>query len=175
MVISRANGSEARTSVNEGDVIVAAPDDDGGNKPDSIDNGIPVIDPTTIIGEPDSGEPIRRKRGRPAGSRNGYSTKPQAKQTNQDLTGILLSLHMMGAAILKVPELEIDATEAKRLGDAVSRVNELYGGIMLSEKQAAWINLTFALGQVYGPRAVALKMRMSTEEKSKTIESHQIM
>lgn len=81
----------------------------------------------------------------------------------------MMGLHSMGAALLKIPELELEQSEAKRLGDAVARVNAEYGGIMLSPKGAAWLGLTMAMGEVYGPRFLAAKINADKKKKEKTV------
>jgi ribosomal protein L3 len=84
---------------------------------------------------------------------------------------ILMGIHSMGAAILKVPELELAKHEAERLGEAVAKVNRLYGGRMMSEKQAAWVNLMMVAGTVYGPRigTVMLKNAAKKAPQAKTV------
>ncbi len=74
---------------------------------------------------------------------------------------------MMLAAITKVEELELDQNEAKRLAEAVTRVNKLYGGFVLSEKTMAWINLGMAGCTVYGPRMVAYSARNKKDKDKK--------
>lgn len=74
----------------------------------------------------------------------------------------------MMASTFKVEELAIDPDEAKRLSDAMARVNELYDGFVIPEKTLAWISLAMAMGGVYGPRVAAYNIRMK-EERKKTI------
>jgi hypothetical protein len=69
----------------------------------------------------------------------------------------------MLSVIMKTPELEIDQGEAKRLSDATIKLNELYGGFMVSEKTMAWIELMMVGGAVYGPRYVAYIARGKKE------------
>jgi hypothetical protein len=76
---------------------------------------------------------------------------------------------MMLAHLTKVEELELDEKEAKRLAECVARVNALYDGFILSEKQLAWINLGVAGCAVYGPRVMAYKLRMAAEAKGKPV------
>lgn len=133
---------------------------------DNSDTGIPTVEPETIQFEPEPGEQ-RKRRGRPAGSKNAAKSASSRKETSQDLTAILMGLHMMGAAFTKIPELELEESEAKKLGDALARVNELYNGILLTDKQRAWIGLAMAAGTIYGPRLVAHKMRLKNEKKGK--------
>lgn len=158
----------AQKPVNGSDGAVTDPDNRGENRVISIDDdsgeaGIPVIEPTVIAGEPETGEPVRR--GRRKGSRNSSGSKQQQKQTGQDLTGILLSAHFLLATIAKVPEIELEEAEARKLGDALARVNALYDGIIFTEKQMAWIQLAMAGGAVYGPRLVVYRARVKQEKR----------
>ena len=80
-------------------------------------------------------------------------------ESAQNLAGILLSLHAMGAVLLKTPELELTEEEAGKLAAAVAHVNELYGGVVLPEKAAAWINLIMVAGTIYGPRIIVINAK----------------
>ena len=118
--------------------------------------GFDIISPIDLTGTDDnrgdnSSEP--RRRGRPKGSRNTPKT-PQGNLTDH-LEDLLLSVHMMGAAFLKVPELELDADEAKRLSDSVKQVAEYYP-VVFNPKKLAIANLVITLGTIYGTRAVAI-------------------
>lgn len=64
---------------------------------------------------------------------------------------MLLSVHMMGAALLKTPELAIDAQEAQMLAKASAAVAEHYDFIP-DPKTQAWFNLVMVAGTIYGPR-----------------------
>ena len=115
----------------------------------------------------ETGTPIKRKRGRPKGSGKGSSQKTKTDQTSLDgIEAILLNLHMMGAAFLKVPELQLSPEEAEKLSEAIARVSALYD-FGASEKTLAWVNLTMALGSVYGTRIFAYSLRMKAEAQSK--------
>jgi hypothetical protein len=65
----------------------------------------------------------------------------------------------MGAAFLKVPELELTEGEAKKLGDAAQAVMSYYTDAEIPEEVMLWSNLVMAAGTVYGPRFVAYKIR----------------
>jgi hypothetical protein len=52
-------------------------------------------------------------------------------------------------------ELELDEDEAKRLGEAVAAVNDLYDW-RISDQATAWTNLAMVAAEVYGSRAVAI-------------------
>ena len=70
----------------------------------------------------------------------------------------------MGSAILQVPELALDETEAKKLALAIEGVNEQYK-IALDPKKAAWIDLVQVAGVIYGPRAVAFYIRKKAQAR----------
>lgn len=70
----------------------------------------------------------------------------------------------MASVIFSVKELEIEPPEAKKISDAVLRINELYSGIVLPEKALAWVQLAIACGTVYGPRMVAYNQRIKKEK-----------
>jgi sugar lactone lactonase YvrE len=72
----------------------------------------------------------------------------------------------MGAGFLKVPELQIDANEAKTLAEAVNAVQEYYDWDA-SEETIIWVNLVGALIAVYGPRIAVLTMRSNAKKAEK--------
>jgi hypothetical protein len=117
-----------------------------------------AIDPTELR---DSPTPARKPRA-PYGSKKAERAKRRSTgetESAQNLTGILLSLHMMGATLLKTPELELTEDEAAKLASAVARVNELCGGMVLPEKAAAWIQLIMVAGTIYGPRIIVIQAK----------------
>jgi len=169
-MVGKTNGGVESGSSGDNEIVYRSDDEPSGTQGE---NGIPVVEPETIRFEPDASEQPRRGRGRPRGS-SGASTKSSRadqKQATTDLTGILLSIHLMAASIVQVKELELDEKEAQRLSAAINRVNVLYGGFILPEKQLAWINLAVTMGHVYGPRAMAYKLRMKTEAEEKKAKS----
>lgn len=109
----------------------------------------------------------KRKRGRPPGSGRKAG---QAKKTNsaslEGIEGMLLSIHLMGAAMLSVPELALTESEAKKMSQAIARVAELYD-FGMSEKMLAWSNLMLCFGGIYGTRAFAYSNRMKAEARRK--------
>lgn len=164
MARKRVNGSEKQPLESDNVVRNDETGIDGETELFREETGTPVIEPETVIGEPDSGDSTKR-RGRPKGSRN-TSSKNQ-KQTADDLTGILLSMHMMLEALTKVPEFEISKDEAEKLAAALARVSAYYGHIILPEKYACWLNLAIVGGHVYGPRYFAFKLRTAREAEEK--------
>lgn len=116
-----------------------------------------VIDPTKIgtaagSGQGNNGEDQPRRRGRPRGSRNGAKAN---KSPPLDLDGVaftLYSLHMMGAAILSAPRLELKEDESKHLAKGIMNVQRHYTNVVFTEKQMDWVNLFGVIGAVYGKR-----------------------
>lgn len=182
MAAKRTNGSEAGyfdSAVEDGKPVTIDSHSGAVTVEDDGDS-IPVIDPATISAEPDTGEPPSRKRGRPRGSKGGgNASKASQKETASDLTAILMSLHFMGATILKVPELELDEEEAEKLGKAVARVQAQYEVPVLSEEQRAWINLLLVAGTIYGPRVMAHSLNRKRKPKGEhepvTIDAEQVV
>ena len=134
--------------------------------------GYESVDPGTVGFGSSGGSVTGKRRGRPPGSRN-TSRNPDAISTTKtntaNLAGIetvLFSLHLMAATAFKTPELALDATEAKKLADAVANVAKHYP-VVLTEKQLAWTNLCIIAGGLYGTRFVALQMRLKADAQAK--------
>lgn len=72
----------------------------------------------------------------------------------------------MGAAILKIPELQLAQEEAEQLSKAINRVAALYD-FGASEKTLAWINLAMCAAGLYGTRIFAYELRMKAEAEAK--------
>lgn len=127
---------------------------------DGEQSGPEVIDPSTIGVE--SGEPVRR-RGRKPGTKN----KPKVASFQAgNLEKLLLSGHIMLAAVTGASELVIDEQEAKLLADSVAAVNSAYGlDSIISPKVAAVVDLSFACAAVYGPRMVKIAKRAKQTKK----------
>lgn len=136
--------------------IVGISDEDEG---DTGSGRIPTVEPTTFAFDATESDDAPRKRGRPRGSKSAAS-KSTRKEVSQDLTGLLYSAHLMLSSLTKIEELRLDKEEAKELGDAIARVNSEFGGIVVSPKTAACINLTMVAGAVYGTRLIAFNNRL---------------
>lgn len=129
------------------------------------------IDPASLGGngggDPGTGSgPARRKRGRPPGS-GGGTQKAASGSLPLNVNGvekILLSIHTIAAASLQTPELILDEKEANEIAKALSGVAAQYD-VGMSPKTAAWTNLAMVMGAAYGPRAIGIYVRKSTEEK----------
>lgn len=123
--------------------------------------GIDQINPGSLGdggGNPGDGE-TPRKRGRPKGWRKDGSAPTKSNPVTVDgLESILLSLHAMAALALKQPALNLDPKEAALLAKSVKAVQDQYPVTKIDAKIAVLIQLGGAIGIVYGPRVVAIRM-----------------
>jgi hypothetical protein len=110
----------------------------------------------------------KRKVGRPATAQK----KAKVQTSLEGIEGILLSVHMMGATLLKVPEMVMSEPEAKNLSEAIARVASHYD-VGASEKTLAWVNLAVVAGGLYGTRAYAYHLRLKAEAAQKQIAAQQ--
>jgi hypothetical protein len=127
-------------------------------------DAIPVIEPETIVIEPEPGEQRDRKRGKRG---QPSSSKPSGNKSSTkaaDLGDLLLSIHFMLSKCMQIPELELDEEESAKLAKSMKRVGDLYGGMVVPEKILAWGDLAASLGTVYGPRFVAYNLRKKKEK-----------
>lgn len=117
-----------------------------------------------------SGKPDRRtKAARNAGTGNADTTSEETGKVHLsklDLGELLFSIHLTLSEVTHIPELEIDKSEAKDLGDAARDFAKFYG-VSFDPKKVALFNLCLAMGKVYVPRAIAIKRRMETENAAK--------
>lgn len=167
MATKRTNGSETGfvEPDDEQPIIIGDAGEihvaDGGDE-------IPAIDPATIPIEFGDDEQPARRRGRKPGTKN--TNSKASKQATDDLTGLLAGLSFMAGVICQVPELELDETEAAKLGKALNRLNELYSGMVMPPKVAAWLHLGITAGTIYGPRAIAYNLRKKNEKGKQPID-----
>jgi hypothetical protein len=149
-------------------------------EPENIDFGFEAINPETIrIDSDGNGRDTatggrRTKSGRVDGrtragraASNGAAPEEGATNINSkegkiSLEKLLLSLHQMGAALLSVKELELDATEAKDLAAGIAEVGKHYA-LSFDPKKVAIGNLIIVMGGIYGTRYMAYKLRMESE------------
>lgn len=154
--------SESGGTGNESGRTGTGPDNHSGSP------GATVIDPGSITGAADSGSADsgtgKRRRGRPAGSRNASSKKGPALDIN-GLEFILLSAHGMLAGITRTAELELDQPEANKIATAVVNVGRHYN-MTMSAKALDWTALIMVIGEVYGTRLMAIRLRRTMERKA---------
>lgn len=158
---------------------------EAGNEPGGIENersdaargsaveaGLPeTVEPTAIGAGAEPESRARKPRSDTGTRRIGRPRRGAAEaESAQNLAGILLSLHAMGAVLLKTPELELADEEAAKLAGAIAHVNELYGGIILPEKAAAWINLVMVAGTIYGPRIIVINAKKKSGKPAERSE-----
>lgn len=76
----------------------------------------------------------------------------------------------MAAAFFKTPELMLDQTEARAIGEAVADVGSYYD-TKISGEALAWINLATVLGMAYGTRAMVILHKRRSASSTKTAPS----
>lgn len=133
--------------------------------------GFQVIDPIDAslidLGTPtersgganfDRGPATTKRRGRPQGSRNRDTSETLQKSAGgliPDLEALLLSVHFMGAALLSVPELELDEDESKKLAKSIRNVAKHYS-VSIDAKKMAMFELASTVVAIYGTRGIAI-------------------
>lgn len=150
--IELAGGNEEPVSGTEGtDATESAPL----GKPAT--GGYTPIDPLSIASDGDNGD--RPRRGRKAGGKN----KPK-EETVSNLSALLKIERLLVTTcfflgnVLESPELHISESEAAEVSDALKELSKHYP-IGMSEKSIAWVNFSFAIGGVFGPKVVAIYKR----------------
>ena len=142
--------------------------DPGGGQPKVKGASRGVIEPGTIPKPRATAKPKHKtkRRGRPPTAKEGgeTTTRKTQTQTTLNLGEMLLNAHIMLAVLAKNPMIELTEGEAKKLGQAVERVTELYEVPLLDERSRAWINLGLVGFEVYGTRIIATM----AEKKPKT-------
>lgn len=170
MVRQRTNGVETTDDgIQSGDTPVIITDA-GGVEPLEDSGGIPTVEPSSLTFEAEQFEGGKR-RGRPRGSKNSAGKSP-TKEVQQDLSSLLYSLHLMGSALLKTPELELTVEESEKLGKAVARVNAEYGNIILDPKTAALLNLGIVGVTIYGPRIITVRNNKKKKKEAAPATVH---
>ncbi len=123
--------------------------------------GINVVDPFTLpdsdAGADTGSDQPRKRRGRKARA-------AEEKEAVQNITSLLKieRLLVTGCFFLgnlaSAPELHISDAEAAEISEALKELAKFYP-IGMSEKAIAWVNLSFAVGGVFGPRVIAITKR----------------
>ena len=161
-----SNRSDAESVTGESDGIdrIAANGSDGDDSSE-YGNSQNYVDPATATaaGTGDSGTGTGKRRGRKPGTKN----KPRGTSTTQataDLSGMLFTVHLFMAKMLKSEVMEITKEESEELSSAITRVTQLYDVALLSEKNWAFLNLAMVMGNIYGTRLMVI----SKQSKKKT-------
>jgi len=176
--VNDTDGGESSPQSNPAGVNATPKPDDG---PASVIDGFErAIDPDTVrINAAGGAETVRRTKtgkidGRTRAGRNtGTGTYAETPSVSQDLnkislTELLFSLHQMGAAFLSVAELELDKSEAEKLGNAIKDVGKFYA-MQFDPKKVAIANLMVIAGGIYGTRYVAYRTRRKMERSKERI------
>ena len=171
---TRTNTDQLGKSDNETNAGRAS-GDSSGDKPASffpeyepIEPGVERID---TAGNDTAGTGGRRtKSGRiDRRTRAGRTGTPPEKEVSGNLgklsiQELLMGIHSMGAFFLGIEELELDDQEAKKMGEAVTELGNVYGK-SISPKTMAWANLASVCGMVYGSRLIAYRHRINSMPK----------
>lgn len=136
-------------------------------KPDNIIQGFETIESTYDSGDYGTGDSStgtarRTRTGRidrrtRAGRTAATGTETEEVQSGLgkiNLTDLLLSIHMMGAEILKDDKWSLEREEAAKLSKAIQEVNKHYM-VAIDPKKIAIVNLCAVAGAIYIPRIIA--------------------
>lgn len=102
-----------------------------------------------------------RRRGRPPGSSN------KRERNLQGMEQMLCAIHLMISMATGLEELQIDPSESHILADALANLSEHYK-IKLDGKAGAVLGLIYAIGAVYGPRAVSIGIKIRKAKRDDT-------
>jgi len=94
------------------------------------------------------------KRGRPR----------KADRNLQGMEQMLLAMHMMIATATGASEMMLSPPEGHMLAEALATLSDHYK-IKLDGKAGAVLGLIYAAGAVYGPRAVAIAIRVRKQKR----------
>jgi hypothetical protein len=145
---------------------------DGKSEPEPI-RGYDSFNPSTGDFEPIASQPgldaePRQRRKRGPNKPKQFDPKTGGPSIGElDFGSILLSTHQMLAAITGIEEIGMDdKKEADKLGKAISHALKFHpAGI--SPERLAYVNLACVVGEIYGSRALAYRMRKLEERKNR--------
>lgn len=136
-----------------------------------IEPAFGIVDPLNLPADSGgAGDHQPRRRGRPRGSVN------KKEEAVSNLTALLKIERLLATGcfflgnIASAPELYITEAEAAEVGEALKELSKHYP-IGMSEKTIAWVNLSFAVGGVFGPKIVAVYKRRPVKTNRETIRS----
>lgn len=160
-----ANDPSAESNINDPSTTV---DDRGA---ESVDAGYDsnFVDPATASIDRGAGAGAGAGTGKRRGRKPGTKNKPRgtsASQATADLSGMLFTVHMVMAKMVKSELLQITKEEAEELSAAITRVTQLYDVHLLDEKTWAFLNLALVVGNVYGTRLMVATMKNKQEKKN---------
>ena len=138
-----------------------------------------LIDPLDIPTDTGAGSGSQpRRRGRPAGSRNKKEDAVSNLSSLLKIERLLTTGCFFLGNIASCPELYISEEESKEISEALKELAKFYP-IGMSEKAIAWVNFSFAVGGVFGPKAIAIyqrppKPRVQRMERTEAGPSHPV-
>ena len=147
-----------------------------------------VQEPASIEQTP-SGEPPKKRRGRPPGSgkktpeqiEGGGTEAPASKPSNRKASTSneqralmgkqLVGIHKLAAMVTGLPELMINDVEGDMLAHAVANICDEYG-LAVDGKTGATLQLLGTAAMIYGPRAIAVMQRAHAEKQQRQQNSN---
>lgn len=70
---------------------------------------------------------------------------------------------MIAAGVTKIPELNLDPSEAAKMAASIQKVADQYD-VAIAAKTLAWVDLVVTVGGIYGTRAYAYHLRQQAEK-----------
>jgi hypothetical protein len=78
------------------------------------------------------------------------------------------------SAVTKTPELALDPDEAKELAKAAAEVQKHYDTV-IDPKTLAWVQLGMVAASVYGPRMIAVNIRLKNEKAQRRQQASNVV
>lgn len=127
--------------------------------------------PGTVAGQTATGRPRLfdaagrrlKKDGTPYGKRG--RSKEEIPSYLKFLVGPLMMVHSVAASYLKAEELELDEDDAVKLCESGDNVLSFYNKQPPPEV-AVWLGFATAVSTIYGPRIVAIRVRVKREKEA---------
>lgn len=114
------------------------------------------------------GEPEKRRRGRPPGSKNRTTQtgKGNVLLEPKDLGQKIVGVHKIAAVMTGLQEIAISDVEGEQLAKAVIELTRYYN-FAPQGPLVAWINLAGVAGMIYVPRLVVIGAKKAKAKKAK--------
>ncbi len=148
----------------DGSEIVDAPEPKRRGRPPNFP--VDAAEPSSEVDLPESvpldTERPKKRRGRP----------PKSERNLDGVKQLLFTTHMVLSRIASCPELAIDDAEASMFATSLATLADHYK-IRLEGKSGAVVGFIYTLGIIYGPRAIAISIRLRNERKKPNDEPDQ--